>query len=618
MRAYDTTYRSHIIGSAFNPYTEAPNTAHVVWTKPIAFGGLVGGEYGDIDYYTGLSYELKIWDKIIINGRLYYNTPDPPLDGFYCVDLRTGETIWKQEHGSIDLGQLYDYESPNQHGVIPYLWDVGSTYTLYDAFTGNPILSLANATTTSRRGYIFSKNGDLLLYMLDGSKNWLAMWNSSKAIPPPATTGTNSWQWRPDNYRGQTLDWRKGIQWNVTVPDVPGAQSLYELTSDTIIAKADLGFDSAGLHTYVDVAYSLKEGAEGRQLWTQNRTIAGGASIYAYPNWAAEGVYTVNTIETCETLAYDISTGQQLWATKPDNNNPWDIYKTGFIIAYGKYYWSGYANIYCYDLKNGTELWTYSTGNSGFETPYGTWPPYGGQLIADGKIYQNTGEHSPNVPLYRGERLHCINASTGEGIWSILGWFPQGAIADGYFVTLNVGDNQLYCFGKGQTATTVSASPEVSVHGNSVLIKGTVIDQSPGAKGTPAIADEGMSAWMEYLYMQQSMPTNATGVEVTLDALDPNGNFVHIGTVASDASGMFKKAFVPEVPGEYTIIATFAGSESYWRSYAETAIGVDEAPPATPPPEKIVFPPTETYVIGVGVAIIIAIAIVGILILRKK
>jgi hypothetical protein len=45
---------------------------------------------------------------------------------------------------------------------------------------------------------------------------------------------------------------------------------------------------------------------------------------------------------------------------------------------------------------------------------------------------------------------------------------------------------------------------------------------------------------------------------------------------------------------------------------------VTEAPPATPPPEKIVFPPTEMYVIGTGIAIIIAVAIVGVLLLRRR
>ena len=46
------------------------------------------------------------------------------------------------------------------------------------------------------------------------------------------------------------------------------------------------------------------------------------------------------------------------------------------------------------------------------------------------------------------------------------------------------------------------------------MISGTVTDQSPGAKDTPAIADECMGEWMEYLYLQQEMSSNAIGVTV--------------------------------------------------------------------------------------------------------
>jgi hypothetical protein len=160
-----------------------------------------------------------------------------------------------------------------------------------------------------------------------------------------------------------------------------------------------------------------------------------------------------------------------------------------------------------------------------------------------------------------------------------------------------------------------------------VLIKGTVTDQSPGAKkiapnvgyvnGVPVVSDADQQAWMEYLYMQQACPTTATGVEVSLDTLDPNGNFIHIDTVTSDMSGGFKKMFTPEVPGEYTIIATFPGSESYGSSYAQTYVGVSEAPPATAPQE---YPqpidPTWT-IVGIGIILLIAIVLVGIWIKKK-
>jgi hypothetical protein len=49
-------------GGNFNPYTTAPNSAHVVWTKPIAFGGQIGGEFGSEEtglYATGYSTTLN-------------------------------------------------------------------------------------------------------------------------------------------------------------------------------------------------------------------------------------------------------------------------------------------------------------------------------------------------------------------------------------------------------------------------------------------------------------------------------------------------------------------------------------------------------------------------------
>ncbi len=168
------------IGS-FNPYSKAPNSAHVVWTKPLLFGGIVGGDLGDKSYYTGLSYEEK-WNPptvVAINGRLYYHLPLsnwPTGGGLACVDIRTGEQYWWQNI-SINLGQLLNFDSMNQHGVIPYLWSTGSTYTMYDAVYGNPVLTMANASTGR---IIYDDNGNMLVYVMNAARNWLALWNSTK------------------------------------------------------------------------------------------------------------------------------------------------------------------------------------------------------------------------------------------------------------------------------------------------------------------------------------------------------------------------------------------------------------------------------------------------------
>ena len=67
--------------------------------------------------------------------------------------------------------------------------------------------------------------------------------------------------------------------------------------------------------------------------------------------------------------------------------------------------------------------------------------------------------------------------------------------------------------------------------------------------GVPAVSDASMSSWMEYVYMQKPKPTNATGVPVTLSVIDSNGNYRHIGTTTSDASGMFGFTWTPDISG---------------------------------------------------------------------
>ena len=168
-------------------------------------------------------------------------------------------------------------------------------------------------------------------------------------------------------------------------------------------------------------------------------------------------------------------------------------------------------------------------------------------------------------------------------------------------------------------------------NGGSVLVEGTVMDTSGGttqdiittrfAKGLPAVSEDSMEAWMEYAYQQQIKPTNATGVDVVITVLDPNNNYYEIGRTTSDATGSYKLLFTPEVPGEYTITAKFEGSESYYGSYAETAIGIDEAPAATPAPTQPSTVISDPYLLPGIVAIIIAIAVgfaITILVLRKR
>jgi hypothetical protein len=159
-----------------------------------------------------------------------------------------------------------------------------------------------------------------------------------------------------------------------------------------------------------------------------------------------------------------------------------------------------------------------------------------------------------------------------------------------------------------------------------------VLDTSAGAtdsalaarfpNGVAAVSDESMGDWMLYVYKQFQRPMNTTGVEATLSVLDSNGNFREIGKATSDSNGFYSLQWTPDITGKYTLYASFAGSKSYWPSNAETAFAVDPAPqpPTTEEPQQP-QPMTDTYVLGIGAAIIIAIAVVGAIILltlRKR
>jgi hypothetical protein len=229
--------------------------------------------------------------------------------------------------------------------------------------------------------------------------------------------------------------------------------------------------------------------------------------------------------------------------------------------------------------------------------------------------------------LFRGAKMYAVNMTTGKEEWSIDGFYGEAhagghAMADGYLVAHNMYDNQVYIIGKGLSQTTITAPTVGLPQGSTALLQGTVTDQSPGqtclgipAAGTPAISDASMSQWTSYLYMQKPKPTNATGVPVSIDALDPNGNLVHLGDTASDASGQYSIALntneLAAGAGIYKVIATFQGSKSYFSSSAQTSLCVTEAA-ATPSPQPLTTQPlTDMYVLGGVAAIIIAIAIVG-------
>jgi len=660
------------------PDGSAPETSHIMWTKVLEFGGIVGGSYeltNENSYYPGPQYEAKFANPIIINGYVYYSIPLSDQvngGGVACVDIRTGEQQWvRSDLTSITCGQLYDYESPNQHGIIAngYLWTTsGSTWSAYDPLTN---LGLFNITGVPSGTQVYGSNGEILIYQMNYAGRWLALWNNTAA---PAellgTSGTNFWQWRPI---GKSIAASTAYTWNVTIPSLPGsgAPTIIKVIPDNMIlgrstVLSGAGSTSSGLFGTADPytlwAISLKPATRGQLLWIKNYTApAGNYTVLVGPVDPDTGIFTMEYRETMQYFGYSLTNGEQVWGPTA-SENAWNYYSgtsgalTSNTIAYGHLYTSGYGGVlYCYDTATGKLLWTYGNGgagnstNSGLNTVYGNYPILIG-AVADGKIYLFTSEHSPNTPLYEGAQVRCVDANDGTEVWTVDGWGHTNtmAVADGYIVYYNLYDSQIYSVGKGPSATTVSAPQIVSSLGTKVMITGTVTDQSSGAKGTPAISDASMSDWMAYLYMQKPKPADATGVQVHLTAVDSNGNLQEIGYATSDTNGNYGIMWTPPIEGQYKITATFAGTNAYGDSDATTYLGVGPAAatpsvttpspspvaPTTPnpttaptatlsPSPSVAPPPTEspttgTYIVFAAAAVIIIVAAVALLLRRRK
>lgn len=660
----------------------APDSPHIMWTKPIEFGGVVGGttEIPGIGFYSGGSYEGRFSNALVICGRLYYQVPllhaggrTSSASGYACVDLRTGETIWISDEiaipykgiyptfqGPLIKGQLYDYETVNQHGVVGGLiWtDYGSTWIAHDAFTGLWVYNLTNVPIGTE---VYTNNGEIERYVLDYPNRNLSLWTSSATpnsplVGEPGTT-VGAFEYRP---MGKNANMSKNIKWSVTIPDLTGDgknPTIIRVLPDDLILGTSTNFPFTGgiskippsvitmwainldINRDANEDGTADENDIGAVLWKYDipctedpenpgnyltRTLGPVYSGLDKDEADTIRIFTMSDAQNFTWFGYNLDdpvniiTGQPepIWGPVYDDDYLSDYQYYGSAggagqigyVAYGRLYVDGYGGeIHCFDLEDGSLLWEYSAAEKKDLDPellecetnsvWGYFPIFIAG-IADDKIYVFNNEHSPNNPYYKGEKVRCLNAKYDPDnpnnqleIWSLMGMAGQSIagstsiIADGFLVYYNFYDNSLYCVGKGPTKTTVSA-PDIEVpRKSSVLIQGSVIDISPGTmqdeqkkrfpNGVPAISDDSMSQWMEYVYIQKPYPEKVTGVEVNLTAIGPNGIHYEIGTVTSEPSGVYGLDFDPPGPGLYKIKATFQGSDSYWPSAAETFLLVE-------------------------------------------
>ncbi len=129
-------------------YGTGTETSHILWTRSLYAGGYMESRFEDYGYVTG-HYQGMDFNSIIFNGRVYYaDRADAYRSiGFNVVDLYTGELLGYYNETMPSYGQIYAYESPNQHGGYPLLWRSAKSWRRQRHFIRNA--RWIRATSTS-------------------------------------------------------------------------------------------------------------------------------------------------------------------------------------------------------------------------------------------------------------------------------------------------------------------------------------------------------------------------------------------------------------------------------------------------------------------------------------
>ena len=282
-----------------------PLTSHIMWTKPLQSGGVVGGNNFQIagdTYFEGSAYLPRYNNPIILDGMLYYTEPlsygAPVVAQLNALACKQEQLIWSSQNiPALSFGLIFDVQDQNEHEVFPpmIISTIGgatpfgvtpATWLVYDGDTGTPMFNVTNVPVgTAAMG----PNGEYLTYVLsnDGTPTnpqyYLSQWNSSNlwsgqysggstspSLVPPITDGSN-----PSMY-----------DWNVSVPSLnslPAAPSILQAFSGNMllcmegsypaapaIFTSHRGTPSDAPYTYFALSVNASNGEVGTVLWTNS------------------------------------------------------------------------------------------------------------------------------------------------------------------------------------------------------------------------------------------------------------------------------------------------------------------------------------------------------------
>ena len=626
----------------FFPYVLGPNSAHVAWRRQgngLAgiFGGLIDGAYTkyqapDQDIagasfgfgtagpgnagnpsilYGGRAYQTRVKVMpIMVNGTVQ----SMPTNVWECFDIRTGEIFWDIT-GINQPPTIISYAESNppvpgalgrtDRTSVSLVYLGSSRVIRYNPITGAVLTNVSIPVTS---GTVYADPYVLSVQNLGSGNYRLVNWT----------------------LQGIGANFAANVISNISY----AFSSLGTVDYESMIAVTSTSSSPPGTGVSSNVRILAASLTTGKMLWNISTDV--GYPIYSGLTGISDHGKYAQRFDDGYWYCWDLQTGTRLWKSEL-SSYPWGTFGAyAQQSAYGLLFYNQYDGAVAYNWTNGKVAWRFTMPTIPFETPYtSATGDFNGEvssafsdgIVADGKLYTYSVEHSPTAPLTRGWKFYCINATTGKGIWNVTGAMVPGVVADGYITASNYYDGYMYVFGKGKTVTTVEAPSTAIPKGSEFVIRGTVLDQSPAQPGTPCVSKDSMPIQMEYLHMQHPIDgiwhnTTMTGVPVTITAIDSNLNPTIIGTTTTNPYyGTFSIAWTPSREDTYTITASFAGDDSYGSSGAATAvkIGPETKTPTTPEiPTPIDYTMTIAYAaIAIIIAVVIAVAI-AVLILRKR
>ncbi len=442
----------------FNPYSTAPLTSHIMWTRPVAFGGAIGGDAGGTttygNYYSTSQYERK-YNPIVINGFIYYTefpgSSTSPLANV-CVDLYTGKTVWTDDSTNyaggdpshnmlttsgvvmpLSCGQVLDYVSPNQYGGLAYLWEsgtpawitpsvmnvTGTTLNMFDAMTGKYILSIVNGTGFSY-GNTVDSSGNIVSYYTNTTVGTQTIYGAIQPVTGPLPT-------KVTNTAGNSLL----EAWNSTQCILEGAGWAGSSAS---------GWQwRPGQSTLIPFSYGIQS------AWQ----LPGTVPVGAYANNATlPATWTVMGVNSGSAILYSLA-----------NNGLTNYFQTGYVVFTG------------YDVNTGNQLFVQ---NVSF-TPY---------TAVNLDNYGNVGQGLFTTIIKETGQVTAFSVTTGKQVWQTTLTGLNGAPLNAYDaiggIKGNIYGNSFLIFGFGGDAWSLDMTTgKVNWYTNTTQITGEAGTNTP-------------------------------------------------------------------------------------------------------------------------------------------